>query len=129
MEGIMVLSGLTITIQKCDNGYLVNLVEPPKETKRKRKLTKEEENSLIDDLMEGVTDFHKKAHAESSVPGEEWKGAGGSSQDPAKARATFRAMFPGLVARALNLEPPEPKMERLVFPDKKSLVKFLNGRL
>lgn len=108
------------TIQKCDNGFIVNLIEAPKMPKRER--TKDID-SEVDELIEGLIAMNKQFA--SKIDGEEWRE--GNDSDKKRIREAFKKVSPGLMHQ---LQPcPEPRVEMKVFQTKQELFAYLTNNL
>lgn len=117
--GITLGGKVIVTISKCDNGYIVNLIEPPKFQKKQAPKNLDEE---VDGLIDGIVALNK--HMEGT-PGEEWRE--GNAADRKRIREAFKKTHPGLMHQ---FEPcPEPRVEQKVFATKEDLFDYLKKNL
>ena len=120
LGGITLGGKVIVTISKCDNGYIVNLIEPPKHPKKQVPKNIDEE---VDGLIDGLVALNK--HMEGGVPGEEWRE--GSAADRKRIREAFKKPNPGLMHQ---FEPcPEPRVEQKVFSSQVELFAYLKNNL
>lgn len=113
---------LLVSISKCDNGYIVTLVEPPKGPKRKP--VPKDLDVEIDNLLDGITALNKHMHkGRGGDDGEDWRG-GGSPEDRQKVREAFKKLHPEFFET-----PCEPRIEQKVFGTKKELFAYLAENL
>jgi hypothetical protein len=113
---------LVVNISKCDNGYIVLLVEPPKHPKRVRPKNIEAE---IDKVLDGIVALNKHMKKAHESEGENWRG---SRDDEGAERQKLREAF--LRLNPEMFEPPcEPRIEQKVFGSKKDLFTFLTENL
>jgi hypothetical protein len=113
---------LLVNVAKCDNGYIVTLIEPPKGPK-KRTVAKDLD-AEIDSLLDGITALNqhmRKGHGNDE--GENWRG-GGSPEDRQKVREAFKKLHPEFFEM-----PCEPRIEQKVFGTKKDLFSYLTDNL
>lgn len=111
---------VVVAIQKCDNGFIVNLVEAPKMPKREKP---KDIDSEIDELLDGLVAMNK--HFEKKIDGEEWRE--GSESDRKRIREAFKKTNPGLMHQ---FQPcPEPRIEMKVFATKQELFAYLTNNL
>jgi hypothetical protein len=115
------LSGkIVVAIQKCDNGFIVNLVEAPKMPEKAKSADPDVE---IDELIDGIIAMNK--HFAGGIDGEEWRE--GSAGDKRRVREAFKKISPGLMHQ---LQPcPQPRMEMKVFATKQELFAYLSNNL
>lgn len=113
---------LIVTVAKCDNGYIVTLIEPPKGPKHRP--VPKDLDAEIDSLLDGITALNKHMRkGGGGDEGEDWRGSG-SQEDRQKVREAFKKLHPEF------FEPPcEPRIEQKVFPTKKDLFAYLTSNL
>lgn len=130
MEGRQVIipqvSGkMIVTVAKCDNGFIVTLVEPPKDQKQPKKPIRDLDHE-IDNLIEGITALSR--HMKKGVEGpdqESWRGDGDhDGSDRQKLREAFKRLHPEFFE-----VPSEPRIEQKVFGTKKELFSYLTANL
>lgn len=120
LGGINLSGKVIVTVSKCDNGFIVNLIEPPKIPKKQIPKNLDEE---VDHLIDGLVALNK--HMEGGIPGEEWRD--GSPADRKRLREAFKRTNPGLMHQ---FEPcPEPRIEQKVFTTKQELFAYLTNNL
>jgi len=120
IAGTAPVGKLILTVQKCDNGFIVNLIEAPKCPKHKGSKNVDEE---IDTLIDGLVALNK--HMEGKIDGEEWRE--GNSNDRRRIREAFKRVNPGLMRQFEP--PPEPRIEQKVFATKPELFAYLANNL
>jgi hypothetical protein len=125
---------LSIEIQKQDNGFTLQLIEPPDPSKEEEEYQKEAEANLedlekkaeemIDKAVEGMVAFIR--HIQDKSTGEEWK----EGDDKEKMRAGFKAFFrhrlPSFVPRG---QLRRDRSENMVFASKEELLAYLAKNL
>jgi hypothetical protein len=126
---------LQISIGKVDNGYTVNLLEPPKLPKVEATKSPSEMKEVnvdmdekIDKMIDGFTAFLR--HINDKGAGENWK----EDNNREQLREGFKMAFPGL-ARGAYQTPGAPRHvlrarhENRVFETKEALIKYLEENL
>lgn len=117
------LSGrVIVTVQKCDNGFIVNLIEAPKVPKGPKSTAKDLDEE-VDGLIDGLVALNK--HMEGNIDGEGWRG--GDASDRKRIREAFKKVNPGLMRQFEP--PPEPRIEQKVFSTKQELFAYLSNNL
>lgn len=122
MHAIGLQGKVIVTVQKCDNGYIVSLLETPQQKQDRPRPTMR----TLDDMIDGIIDFNTQMAAE--VPGENWKGEEGDTERRQKLREAFKKMNPRLVAQ-IGAESFEPRVEHKVFAFKTDILKYLEENL
>lgn len=118
------LSGkIVVSIQKCDNGFIVNLIEAPKPHNHGQKVKDKDLDGEIDEFLDGLVAMNK--HFEGKIDGEEWRE--GSPADRKRIREAFKKVNPGIMRQ---FQPcPEPRIEQKVFSTKQELFAYLTNNL
>lgn len=116
---------LNIKIEKRDNGYLVDLIDPPKRKERpKPPVPSEDEiNEKLDAMSDGIAAFMRSIMDKTA--GEDWKEA----ETKEKIRTAMKAFAPSLVGPKDYVAPPTPRIEQRVFEKKADLIKYLEENL
>lgn len=116
---------LNIRIEKRDNGYLIDLMDPPKRKERpKPPVPSEDEiNEKLDAMSDGIAAFMRSIMDKTA--GEDWK----EEETKEKIRVAMKAFAPSLVGPKEYANPPMPRVEQRVFEKKADLIKYLEENL
>lgn len=116
---------LTVSIQKRDTGYVIDLHEAAKRERPKTTHvpTEEEINDKLDSISEGFAAFLGSIY--DRADGEEWKG----EEAKAKIRDAIKAFAPSIASPMEYRTAPMPRMEQRIFEKKADLIKYLETNL
>ena len=116
---------LNLQIEKRDNGYVVDLYEPPKKEKPKPPVmpTEAEIDEKLDAIADGFAAFMRSIYDKAA--GEDWK----EDEAKEKIRAAIKAFAPSIASPGEFRMPPMPRTEQNVFEKKADLLKYLEANL
>lgn len=117
---------LSLTIDKRDNGYVIDLLEPAKPKDRPKPTpmpTEDEINARLDAISNGLSAFMKSILDKEA--GDDWKD--GDAKE--KIREAIKAFAPSLGSPMAYQNPPIPRIENKVFEKKADLLKYLDENL
>jgi hypothetical protein len=123
---LSILGKMMVTISKADNGFIVTLVEPPKE--RRRRSAPKDMNTEIDNFLDGMVALNKHMKKSHEGEGENWKGSrDDENADRTNLREAFKKLHPEFMEQFEP--PPQPRIEQKVFGSKKDLFAYLTENL
>ena len=120
---VVAMSGLYVAINKMDNGYTMELYDPPKFPEEEEEAEIVDEGEKIDKMIDGMVSFAKYFNNRST--GENWK----EEDDKEKLREGFKVLFPSFNRGMGQVKAYQAKNEQRVFENKKDLIEYLEKNL